>query len=110
MHVPLIQPQVGKDSKGQGILQKEPNILYVFLTNFKFDSQNNPTYPLNSAHSFIVYFYEKLFYLFSTLEMKKINLPIYFTGFNYSQGCCGRGYKRKEIFMFPTYEFPIKNA
>lgn len=71
MHVPLIQPQVGKDSKGQGILQKEPKILYVFLTNFKFDSQNNPTYPLNSAHSFIVYFYEKLFYLFSTLEMKK---------------------------------------
>lgn len=69
VHVPLVHLQVAKCTKGHRVLQKgsETNILYTFLSNFKSDSQNNPTYPLNSAHCFIVYFHEKLFHLFTTL-------------------------------------------
>lgn len=74
VHVPLVHLQVGKCTKGHNVLQKgsETNILYTFLSNFKSDSQNTTQLnPLNSAHGFIVYFHEKLFYFFNTLEREK---------------------------------------
>lgn len=51
----------------------------MVLTRLRFNSQNKPIYSLDFAHCFIVYFHEKLLYLFNTVEKKKINLLIDFT-------------------------------
>lgn len=68
--------------------------------------KHNPTHPLDSAHCFIVYFHEQLFYLFNTLERKKnTSAHRLHKGKLFTRLLGEEKEKEGKILIFPIYEF-----